>query len=443
MQMKKFSFLLMIVLVAVAAKAQKYDDVRNMLALGKYADAKKELDKGMTNAKFTSKPDAYILKASVYGHMALDSTQPQAQLRDEAHAALMKYMEMDPALKVMNDDPFYKNAPIEIYSAYFASGYKDYEKKQWAEGLPKFQKTVEMSEMMSAKNVPDFNKVDTNSLILAGLMAEQSKNGAEAAKYYSKLAALKINKAEFEDVYRYLVRYYVDQKDMASFEKYKALGKELYPKSEFFDYDKVDFAVGLVEGFDNKIKALEQILANDPGNYKANMILGELIYDTLDSRKEGSVPPANAAELEPKMVAALLKGAETKPESASQSYIYLGDHYMNKSDKEQEAVTALKTEIKTKAKPGAKTSPADQQRINEAQKKYDATYDQVALYYGKVADIFGKKATLDKTEKRQYKIVVGNLAQYYSYKREGAKGAELTKYIAEEKKWNDLDSTLK
>src|SRR5688500_16376411 len=94
--------------------------------------------------------------------------------------------------------------------------------------------------------------VDTNSLILAGVTAESSKNDDDAAKYYARLAALKLADREYESVYRFLVNHSLRKKDMAGFEKYRALGKELYPKSEFFDYDKVDFAVGLEEDFNKK-----------------------------------------------------------------------------------------------------------------------------------------------------------------------------------------------
>ena len=59
---------------------------------------------------------------------------------------------------------------------------------------------------------------------------------------------------------------------MVNFEKYKAYGKELYPNSEFFTYDKVDFAVGLEEDFNKRVKALEETIAADPTNYKADAI---------------------------------------------------------------------------------------------------------------------------------------------------------------------------
>ena len=101
----------------------------------------------------------------------------------------------------------------------------------------------------------------------------------------------------------------------------------------------------------------------------------------------------------------------------------------------------VETEIRKR--PGGKATAADNTKKAELKKQYDATYDQGREYFEKAAELFAKKPELDKVEKRQYKLIVGSLAQYYSYKREGAKGADLNKYIAAEKKWNDLDDKLK
>ncbi len=420
--------------------AQKYDTYKNYLLLGQVKKGKEEFDKKLSDEKFMSKPEAYILKNALYVGNALDSTQA-AQAPgyiNEAYAAFKKYLEMDPSAALVAKEENYKNGVLNLRWWLFNSGYQDYQNKAWAEGLPKFEKAFEVSNFLIAqKDLP--GPIDTNTVILAGVLAENSKNTEAAVKYYKILADLKLNDASYEDVYRYLVRHYVGVKDDQNFEKYRALGKELYPKSEFFEYDKVDFAVGLEENWTAKITSLEGVLANDPNNYKANAIIGELIYDTLNSRKEGAVRPANADELEAKMVKHLNKASEVNAEKASQNFIYLGDHFMNKSETQAEIIR----EIKRKAKPGTKPTAEDAQKLKDLQVSYDKDYDLMKDYYEKAAVIFSKKSELDRTEQRQYKIIVGNLAQYYSVKREGAKGADLAKYIAEEKKWNDLDEKLK
>src|SRR5205809_248081 len=184
--MKKIVLLSIVLLPALFIQAQEYTPIKNLAALQQYKKAKEDLDKEMGKAKFSSKPEAYILKTAVYAGMA----------------------------------------------------------------------------------------ADTNSLLLAGITAENNKNNDDAAKYYGRVADLKVTGPDFEGIYRFLVRHYFAKKDMANFEKYKALGKQFYPASEFFTYDKVDFAIGLEEDFHKKMQALEEVIAADPNSYKAYELLG-------------------------------------------------------------------------------------------------------------------------------------------------------------------------
>jgi hypothetical protein len=58
----------------------------------------------MSNAKFASKPEAYILKATIYAALAADSsvkdTPEGAALRAESEAAYKKYREMEPGMEL-------------------------------------------------------------------------------------------------------------------------------------------------------------------------------------------------------------------------------------------------------------------------------------------------------------------------------------------------------
>lgn len=445
--MKKTSFLLTMLLFAFLAHAQ-YDEIKQNLMFYKFKEAKTELDKKWPNAKFVAKPEAYMLKANIYAGLAADSatrlTSQGEQLQADADAAFKKYKEMDPSMALMKD-PVYKSGPINIYSNYFAAGYKDYEAKKWASSFENFKKTSEYSDMLSAQGLLT-SKLDTNVLILAAYTAENNNNKDEAAKFYTRLADAKVKGAGYEGIYRFLVTYYFDKKDMANFEKYKDLGKELYPESQFFTYDKTDFAVGLEDNFAAKLKSLEQVLTNDPNNYKANLSLGQIIYDTLDGAKEGGVKPANAAELEPKMVTAFTKASESKPDEVL-PYLYLGDHFIKKSVSIDEARAAHVADMKKRTKPTAAPSKEDVAKRDELNKDYNDAYESARVNYEKAAEIFGKKGVdkLTRPEKQQYKTVAGYLGDIYTYKLTQVKGkADLTaKYTAEEKKWNDLYGSIK
>jgi hypothetical protein len=439
--MKKFFLLSTMILLAFFVKAQKYEPIKQLLILNQYKKAKEDIDKEMTNAKFAAKPEAYILKATVYAGMANDSAirnTPEAEkLVTEAEAAFAKYREMQPDLSLL-EDVVYRNAPIHIYSSLFSAGYKDYENKKWQEGLDKFKKVVDLSDMLIAKKIITVT-ADTNSLLLAGIVAENAGQKDEAAKYYTRLADLKASDKGFEGIYRFLVNYYFTKKDMANFEKYKGIGKELYPNSEFFTYDQVDFAAGLEEDINKKIKALEETVAADPSNYKATQLLGEIIYDTLNSRKENAVLPANADELETKMINAFHKAAELQPSETP--FLYIGDHFINKSIRINDERTAHAADMKKRTKPGTASSKEDIAKRDALDAKYADAMEMAREPYEKAAEFFSKKPTpLSGQDKQQYKKVAGYLGDIYTAKKNKAKGkaAEQAKFAAEEKKWNDL-----
>jgi hypothetical protein len=437
--MKKISVLAVLTLFVTAGFAQKYEDIKNLLILNQVSKAKEMLDKKEGDAKFYSKPEGSLVKSSILGSLALDEklAADADKNREEGYTSFLKYKEMDPSLKLLDDQP-YRNAPYCLYASYFNSGVADINTKKYETSYEKFKKVIDLSDILIAKKIVSFT-TDTNALYYAGILAETTKHPDDAVKYNTRLADIKIPGANYESVYQSLVRYYALKNDDANFEKYKAIGKSLYPKSEFFTYSKLDFAVGASENFTQKISNLEKIIAANPNDYTSNLALGEAIFDTLNSKKEGSVLPANFDELEGKMLAVLNKASSISPNEL-QPILLLGDHFTSKSDRVREQMLPLETEIDKK---GAKATAADKQKFAEAKKKYGVIYDQAKNYYEKAADMFSKKGTLDANQKRQYRIIVGNLAQYYSYKREGAKGAEFNKIVAMETKYNNLYDQLR
>lgn len=441
---KVFSFLLF-TCIAFAVQAQNYDQIKTMLTLGQYQKAKEDIDKNMGNARFTSKPDAYMLKAATYAALAMDNnnrnTATGLQLANEAEAAFKKYREMDPEGKLIGD-LVYQNGPVNLYSFFYSAGYNDYSTKSWQAAYEKLKKAVELSDLLIAKKIITV-AVDTNVLILAGITAEQSKNEDDAARFYARLVDAGIAGDEFESIYRYLVNHSFAKKDMAGFEKYKALGMKLYPKSDYFTYDKVDFAVGLVDGFNEKVKAVEEVLATDPNNFKANQILGEIIYDTLNPR-EGDQLPANAAELEVKMINAFKKSAEAKP-GYEIPYLFMGDHFISKAIKANEARAAHAADMKSRTKPGQPNSKEDVAKRDLLDKQYGDALEAAREPYEKAAEIFASRELTELRDKQQYKKACNYLADIFAFKKILAKGkpADQAKYAAEEKKWNDRYDSIK
>ena len=445
--MKKSFLLSAILLLAFYVQAQNYDALKTLVTLTQYKKAKEDLDKSWSNAKFVSKPEAYILKATIYAALAADpatkGTATGDQLVNEADATFTKYREMDPSMALIND-PIYQNGPINIYSVLYAAGAKDYDTKNWQSGFQKFKKVVEYADLLITKKVITNIAADTASILFAAITADNAGLKDEAVKYYSRLADLKASGKDYEGGYQFLMRYYALKKDDANFEKYKALGKELYPNSEYFTFDKVDFAAGLANDFNNKVAALEEVVAKDPANYKANIILGEIIYDTLNSRKEGAVQPANATELEAKMIKALYKAYEAKPDDEI-PLIYVGDHFINKAVVVNDEREAHINDMKKRTKPGTAASKDDIAKRDALDAKYVSTLESARDPYEKAAAVLAKKEKLTGQQKQQYKKIAGYLGDIYQNKVIKAKGnaADIAKYTAEKKKWDDVYESIK
>lgn len=444
--MKKVFFFISMALLAAGAGAQKPEDIKNQLVFKKFNEAKAELDKAMTNPKFNSKAEAYLLKTTIYATLGADETKKNTeearQLTMEAEAAFKKYKEMDPKLDLI-DDPIYRDGPSLLYNNLFNMGQADYKASKWNTSFEYFKKVVELSDALIAKKFFDI-AYDTAGLIYAGLSAQNSKNVDEAAKYYKLVVDNKLADPPFEDPYRFLVIYYFTKKDYPTFEKYKALGRQTFPNSEYFLYDKIDFAIGLVDDYNEKIKSLEEVLASDPENYRANELLGELIFSALYPSRASDTVKIDAVVMEPKMIAAFNKAAALRPDSID-AFLLLGDHYYKKSEAVKEMREAHVDDMKKRTKPGTASSKEDLAKRDLLDKQLLEAYDLERVPYERAAVLFAAKTTLTRVEKQQYKNLAGKIADIYTYKRIQAKGkpADIAKFTAEEKKWNELYEAIK
>ncbi len=444
--MKKILLFISVCLAGFVADAQSYESIKNMVILTQYKKAKEDIDKAMGNAKFTSKPEAYILKTLIYSTLSMDegtkNTAAGDQMTDDGDAAFKKYKEMDPSMSLISD-LVYQNGPVNLYSSYYTSGYTDYQGKKWENAYAKLKKAVSYSDLLIEKKLLTVS-VDTNVLILAGITAEKSDHKDEAAAIYSRLADKRITGDGFESVYRFLVSHYFGKKDYTSFEKYKALGKELFPTSEFFFFDKIDFAVGLQTTLDGKIKAVEEVLVTDPNNFKAIEWMGEIIYRAFYPQKGDESEAFDSAALEIKMINAFNKAGANQPDSID-AFLYLGDHFYNKSQIINDKRVAHAAEMKQRTKPGTMASKEDIAKRDLLDKQYGDALEIERIPYEKAAAIFAAKTSLSIREKAQYRNLVGKIADVYSYKKVQAKGkpADLAKYEAEEKKWNTIYESIK
>ncbi len=443
---KLLSVAILTLSVPVLTWSQTLESIKTFALLGQMDKAKTEIDKAANNPKVMGKPEAHILKTAIYASISMtdeNRNKPTGNaLVQEADASFEKYKSMDPEMKKMSEEDLYKNGPINIYYNYYNQGLADYNDKKWESAIPKLEKAISYSDLLISKTMLT-SPVDTNLLILTGFVAERANNVNAAVMVYRRLAEAKVTGADFEGVYQYLVRYYFTSKDLPNFEKMKTLGASLYPESDFFKLDELDFTVGLAESITDKMKALNEFIANNPESYKAHDLRWTYLYDTLASVEEGVVLPERAA-WENDLLVSIKKCIQLKPGDVK-NHQYLGNVYVLKKDQANEARVKFAEELQKRTKPGTKASPADIAKREQLDKEYQEAMERIIEPYTEAAKLYAGMSGLSARDKQQYKNVAGYLMEVYEYKQKRAAKdpAQAAKWGAEAKKWNDVYESIK
>jgi hypothetical protein len=426
----------------------QFDEAKNMVLINQNKKALETLNQLMAKPKNAGKPEGYILKATILSNL-LGESQDEAEkdkLLAESLEAFKKYLEVDPKKEFVAQPP-YSNPPITYYSTYFNKGIKGYNKKDWPAASADFATTVTWSDFIIDNKLAKM-EFDTSANLLAGAAFQNAKMDDEAVKYFTRLTNRKIGGEDNEFVYQFLMGYYFRKDDMVGFEKYRALGKELYPKSEYFTYSEMDFIMAMDDETE-KMKRIEAKIAKDPNNMELVENYGYLLFDKLNGADDKPIPD-NAAELESKMTTYLTKAGEAKPTDGKPFY-FLGNHYINKAVKVNESIVKVTDEIRkanASAKPDktGKLPPPPKEltdKRDQLKKAYDVEIDKGLPFLIKSANAYGANTNLTGMEKQTYKKLVDQLILIYTDKKVATKDPKLkAEYEKEEKKWNDLYSKI-
>lgn len=248
--MKKLLLLAMFAVSIQLIQAQDLKKVQTSFILNKLDDAKTELDKVMADPKQNAKVEALYWKAKVYAALYKEPNMrakyPNAS--KDAEEAMKKYIAADPGfvqVKEKGADPFF-----DMYSTSFANGVKVFNDKKWEEAVTAFASAVEYSDYIfknkwSNAAIP----FDTTSILYLGYSYQNSSKPAEAAKYYGRLADNKVGGENYIDIYKFLANHYTISKNEEMFKKYVAIGRELYPKFPWdeFEIDYMDTNLTLAQ----------------------------------------------------------------------------------------------------------------------------------------------------------------------------------------------------
>lgn len=385
--------------------AQDMEKARLMLQLKKYDDAKKEIDGYLANEKNAKKSDGWYVKAQTYLGMSYDEKAKSlvANPLGEAISAFKKYVELDPATKMMKEE----NYPMVDYinQSLFSTAGGMFNAKKYQESLNGFKEALSFGDFAKSKKLMNPG-LDTATVFYAAVASSELKNNDEAINFYKMLVDNNIREyagSSLGFAYESIVEYYMNKQDDANFNKYLPIARSVVPKSAFLK--DADLAYIMKVGdFDSKLKKLEAKIAEGTKDDRVYSLYTTEIFNYLNSSDSATPKPTNPELYEAKMADGATKALAAFPSKGNPMY-YLAAHHYNKLIFSTDAMTALK-----KKKP----APADlKAQLAKQQSVYDNAVNQSMGYYEKARIAFESNTERNNEEKTNYKKTLQRLSDLY------------------------------
>lgn len=449
--MKYFFSLLLSVAMITVATAQDFKKVETNVLLKKFEDAKAELDKAMANPKNQDKAEGYYWKSRIYAafyqNEASRAKYPNAV--EEAHAAFQKFAELEPTLaKAKEKGP---DGYFDMYSTSFNLGINSFKDKKYNEASKEFEKAVIYSDyIFKNKWASSQQPFDTTSILYCAYSYQNAQKADDAARYYARLAENKVTGEGFADIYKYMVDYYTKQKNKDSFEKYMALGKEVYPKENWEDFE-IEF---IDQNYDLAGKTALYDQMDAAGQLTENKYLqfGDVF---ITAKNDDALDSASVDKYTRKAIEAFKKAYEKNNNNAIAAfnvgvtyynYFNMEDEKFAANIKKLQELNANKPVVKDPKKKAAadaefkaKTDAVKAENAAIEKKSMELT-DVAAEWLTKSFNILKDKASRTNTEKSVVNKSVDFIANIYYYKMGRVRGKDAKLFDQYEAKYKEFDA---
>lgn len=323
--MKKIAIgFLLLFAIGTGIKAQDYKKVRAALVLAqvpgaagqtKLEEAKAELDKVLADPKAEGNVETHLLKTEVYGTIAgneaLRAKYPAADAI--ALQSLKKYLELEPNEAKIKEDRY--AGVNSAYGSLFSKGVKYYNEKNWDSSFAKFKDVAELGDILTARKWTT-SAFDTTSYLYAGVTAQNAKKNEDAVKYYGKIAERKIAGKEYEGIYDFLTKYFLNNNNQAEFKKYLALAKQAYPNNTL--WNDLEFANTTDNApIEDMVKKFEEADAAKTLNAKSYLDYGDYF---INNKKIKELEPSERAKYTNRAFIAFSKAADLDTANGLSSY---------------------------------------------------------------------------------------------------------------------------
>jgi hypothetical protein len=347
-----YIFWLTLLLAGSTAAAQDLATAKQLWADKRTVAAKEVIDSYLADAG-SEDTEGWLLKATIYSAI---STDPQlkylvADGRMDAFQAVKRAVVINAKLVAgqLKTEGF--SIIQTIYEgctsdgvAFFNAGSEKKLAADYALALDYFKNALLVSQFASEQgwNLA-FSPNDSTLLYNAAQSAINAQKEDEAILYCKKIAdkgictAGSYGKADFENIYQWLVNYYVNKKDDQNLQLYASLAGKIYPQSLYFttisikNYQEVKNYPMLVNAYET---ALQRFPQQDWLRFSFCTDLFTYIYAAETSLK-------TKKPLYPKLERNLQAYINKHPDSA-RAYLLLGKHYYNKAAGEQKTVGSSK-----------------------------------------------------------------------------------------------------
>jgi hypothetical protein len=452
--MKRFLLLMVLAASFQMATAQDFKKVQIAVTLKKFEDAKTEIDKLASDPKAQGKPEFYFWKGTINAELAKDpkTKDKYPNAYKDAADALKKYGESDPTFAIAKANS--SDAYFAMYSAAYAQGINAFNGKNWLEAAGAFESAIGYLNTIIVNKWTNANiAFDTTAVLYTAFAYYNAKQMDDAAKYYKMLADAKVGGENFLDVYKFLAVHYTSKKDEAQFTKYLNIGRELYPKEAWDEYE--------IDYMDKNLSLEEKNAAYDKQDAAGTLSemkylqFGDVFIKAKNSEKLDS---AQQLKYSLKAADAFKKAYGKNPQNAIAAFnvgVIYYNHYVEYDDQYAANIRAMqalnadrvvekdpKKKAAADAALKAKTDPLKEAN-SKLEKPLMENLDVSVEWLEKAYTILKDKSTRTNTEKSVINKSVDFLANLYAYKRDRSRGkdnAAFDKYDAKYKEFDALHS---
>ena len=417
--MKKLCFFSFVLFVAAVASAQSLEDIGKQMEKYQYATAKVSIEKYIADPKNAASPEAWYYKGRIYNSLSKDTSvakQDAYNYKQIAFDAFKKNQQLD-KLDLRMKSEFFKSY-LDLYLGFYDLGAQNFNLKNYTAAYNSFSKSQEMENFILSKNYLydeiKLNKLDTSLVMNIAAAALQASDTLNAVINYRRITDAGITGLDYERVYEYLARYYLEKKDNSNAQMILAKAKTAYPTNNFWNALEVE---QISKSGDKKalLARYDELYNKDTRNFANSYNYAVEMYNILWANENKSPDTTLFLKL-----TTVLKSAIATDESTDATML-LNNHLFNlAADYSTKAVLIKVT----------KTTKPDELKKKKDLNASSLSYMNELIPYGeKMIKFFSLKTTLTTKQKINYKQVAGYLSDAYRVKGDLKKSDEYDKII--------------